>query len=156
MDRVYSLSSRLFGYLAVTLALLAPLAVPQNAFADSASDCMAGSMSWCMTQCGMDTGCISACYAAAPGACCDLQCNGDSACQTACCQNLCNGDSTCLANCSAALTFCKPSTKCSAIKDETSCFGGSVSTNVKCPEGQVHCNCRWRALKCSCQNTSGQ
>ena len=44
MDRFYSTSSRLFGCLAFALALLAPLTVPQNATADSGSDCIAGCM----------------------------------------------------------------------------------------------------------------
>ena len=107
MDRFYSLASRLFGYLAFALAVLAPLAVPQSGFADSGSDCAMGCGTTCSAQCDpSDMTCMMNCMASCNADCsagntCAQTCGGDSACQAGCCQTACNGVPGCVASCTS-------------------------------------------------------
>ena len=120
MDRFYSLASRLFGYLAFALALLAPLAVPQNAWADSGSDCAMGCGDYCAAQCGSDMMCSMSCNSACNSGCsCSQQYPGDPSAQAACCQTACNGDPSCVTSCSSALAAgaCSGTSICQIISD---------------------------------------
>ena len=109
MSRLYSLGSWSFASVAIALAVLVPLAVPENAFADTAMTCMINCPGYCVSQCGVASGpCYDGCRAECPGRCCDQQCNGDPSCLANCCQSLCTGssDPNCLANCAVKREIC--------------------------------------------------
>lgn len=162
MDRMYSLASHLFGYLAFALAVLAPLTVPQNVLADSGTTCLSGCMNRCSAQCNGDPACIGNCMGPCQAGCnagttCGQQCNGDSTCVTACCQSACNGNQTCVTNCNASAIgffstlFCsdctpKPLVYDSLYKKYRPCFQGVCGcfNPVQCrvnPMNTAVCSC---------------
>ena len=151
MDRFYSLTSRLFGYLAFALALLAPLAVPRSGFADSGSDCMTACQTTCTAQCAGEPSCLSNCNAMCPGACCYTQCNGETICQSSCCASLCNNDRTCEANCGGATSgYPFPILFCSncdpKYRDKlgkcTQLLCGCTGPGNRCKVSTPYCSCQ--------------
>ncbi len=106
MSRLYTLGTWFCTSVAMALALLVPLAVPEGALADSGQTCYANCQTSCYNQCGNDSACIQQCMGQCTGPCCASACNGDSTCQSTCCQEACGGDSTCLQNCLAAASQC--------------------------------------------------
>jgi hypothetical protein len=105
MLRLYSLGSWFCTSLALTLAVVAALAVPEGAFADSGlppppppcTNCSGD----CSYQCGSDNTCYENCMTDCTGPCCNGQCGSDPDCYYSCCQAACGDDQTCQANCQA-------------------------------------------------------
>lgn len=99
MTRLYSFGTWLFSSLAIALAVLVPLTVPENAIADGGSDCS--------TVCNGNPTCVTCCEA----------CNGDPSCISECSVSLityddcgcsqvgqdCNGTNN---------NFCGPNCRC--------------------------------------------
>lgn len=78
MVRLYSLSSWFCTCVAIVLAILVPLVVPEDVFANAGNDCY----SVCSETCGTDSSCMSSCM-------------------SSCCQSMCMGssDPNCVADC---------------------------------------------------------
>jgi hypothetical protein len=90
MERFLTLFPRFCVGLAMALATVAALAVPDNAFAD------APTFANCITACS------PAISQAAYGSCIGLCCNTYDAGDGQCCSTYCNGDPDCLAACAIA------------------------------------------------------
>ena len=139
MVRIYSLGCWCFSCLAIALGMVAILAVPTGAFADS------GLGQPCTCAPG-DGACL--------GNCCVTQCAGDQACQDQCCQTACGSDSSCLNACKAAKFIkCSDGTPSCIYPTEGECEPGF---NNNC-NAEPKCNCRWRPVmgtyKCVCIQT---
>jgi hypothetical protein len=108
MSRLYSLGSWIFTSVAITLAVLVPLTVPETAFADTGDvQCTLQCYKSCSSQCAPgDQTCQNNCLAACAGQCCVQQCNGDSSCQSTCCQLYCGSDINCMQGCLAGGNPC--------------------------------------------------
>ena len=124
-----TLLSRFHISAALALATIAFLAVPENAFADD--------MSVCVANCGTDGKCIADC------------CNKDDAGDTGCCDTFCNGDTACLTACNAGLQA-----RCVTLNCYTSdcqnppagtCAAGACPTGADC----TACKCKGNA-SCIC------
>jgi hypothetical protein len=137
MFRLYFLGSWCCTSLALVLAVLAILAVPEEAFADSgACDSCATS---CTNQCGSDNDCYEVCMTGCLNVCCSQQCGSDPTCWNSCCQDACGSDQTCLNNCLVAF--------CSRMDCETPnclslpCSNDNTGCN-KTPGSCNDCNCK--------------
>jgi hypothetical protein len=106
MLRLYSLGSWLCVSVSLALAVVAALAVPEGAFADSGNpppppppctNCSAD----CSYNCGSDNACYENCMTTCTGGCCGYECGSDGTCFSTCCQDACGTDTTCLDNCVA-------------------------------------------------------
>ena len=148
MDRFCSLASHLFGYLAFALAVLAPLAVPQNAFADSGSDCASA----CSAGCNGDTTCMMNCSSVCSDGGCNARCYGDPSCEATCsnCISQCNGNSTCQANCAGAISGWSPfwCSSCTTAVDPVS--GKSCDTGLCLCVNPIWCRINSTASACYC------
>jgi hypothetical protein len=101
MSRLYSLGTWSFSSVAIALAVLVPLTVPEGALADSGQTCYENCQSSCYNQCGNDPNCIEQCMGPCGGSCCVSACNGDPNCMYNCCAEVCGNEQTCLQNCQA-------------------------------------------------------
>jgi hypothetical protein len=101
--RLCTLGSWFCTSLALALSVVAALAVPEGAFADSGDPLACGTCSGdCAGQCGgTGNACYENCMTNCLGSCCGQQCGTDPGCWSLCCRNACMGDPTCLANCQA-------------------------------------------------------
>lgn len=88
MTRLFALASWCLTCVAISLAVVAALAVPPPAVADSGD----GPWQPCAILSGTDY----------KTKCCQDACQGDPACQAQCCQEACGNDQNCFANCSTA------------------------------------------------------
>lgn len=166
MDRVYSMGSRLFGTLAAALLLLAPLTVPQNAFATAGATCESACVAKMKKICGTDKACLQIFGPECLLTCLEANCNSnDGACITKVsaaftkCSKNCNGNVACLKKCAVAVVTCtSASPTCMGNTSATTCYPGKLANNY-CPTGSPDCACRWVAVgkdhKCVCQNISG-
>ena len=119
MDRSCSLLSWFFFCMAAVLATVATLAVPENAFADTGSDCA----NYCIAQ-GYYPGTSG--FNNCVGSCCSATCGSDSGCKTNCCASACGSDSVCNSACSAAAVdcfwcFCSQYVDCHIIISSPTC-----------------------------------
>jgi hypothetical protein len=138
MIRLYSLGWWSCVSLALALAVVATLAVPEEAFADSGSCTYCASA--CTTQCGSDNTCYENCMASCTQGCCTQQCNGDTTCMESCCEGACGSDQTCLQNC------------CANCKDpcwEYSFHPDLCNSSVKCKVGLFK-SCVYSFVFCAC------
>jgi hypothetical protein len=104
MSRLYSLGSWSCLSLGLALAVVATLAVPEEAFADS-GEC-ASCATTCGETCGSDNTCYENCMAPCTQGCCTQLCGTDDSCYSSCCQAACGSDQTCYNNCEAKTPFC--------------------------------------------------
>ncbi len=150
MARLLMIFSRFHISVAMVLATIAYLAVPENAFADDPKVCAAN----CETTFGIDNphywNCVAGC------------CNTDDPGDPNCCSELCDpADPDCVTNCSAMLTTLCEKGDCElSISDPKNCHlqkasncaaGGCVTTGAKC---STACSCLFSvgsSVPCWCQ-----
>lgn len=102
MSRLYSAGTWSFGSLAIALALLVPLTVPEGALADAGSTCGQSCQSTTNIECGGDPKCIAQQMGPCTGSCCSGACNGDSSCDATCCSEACGSTTNdCYNTCTA-------------------------------------------------------
>jgi hypothetical protein len=146
---------------AMVLATVAALAVPEKAFADTGSTCFY----YCWNgECpDADPTCMAACEAR----CCADQCGFDAVCQASCCKEACGMNASigsddynkCIAKCSADPIRCVQNTvpTCSTNKNMADC---QPAVPIFCPSGQADCACKWvsdpKGFACYCLNVSGK
>ena len=140
MVRLFALVSFFPISLAMVLATIAVLAVPQNAFADAE----------CETNCNSQYPDWDSANWECRGLCCIDDCanSTDPDCGTHCCEVSCNGDPDCMATCNAAFLTCVPfdcvtlgcadppcvtqTNNCSQITNSTSCSACKCKGNATC------------------------
>lgn len=141
MYRVYSLGSWFCTSVAMTLAVLVALTVPETVFADSGMTCYANCETSCYNQCGNDQTCILQRMGGCTGSCCASACNGSSSCQSTCCQEACQGDQNCINQCVGALAGQCPDGSMDGCADNRACYYGTQLSSCAPNQSKTACTC---------------
>lgn len=116
MMRLWAMMAWLCNSVGLALAVVAPLLVPDEAFADTGactsscqSSCAPGDMT-CLANCGA-TCCLPGCIG-----------SSDPNCMTTCCAAVCNNDPTCIQNCAQPYPPCgNGNAECAGVEGQFDC-----------------------------------